>query len=318
MKRILLLGVLVIFGALALQAESPWALTAWVNPYDYEDVDEDMSSIEKLTLLPIILRGEPINVGISYLGSDPSDYSDYILNQFNEVNKAFNAWFSNAAEKIKEQKREEEFQDMLEILEKGVSLERDKPTGAGNRVFFVEHLRIYFVQRRDLLKKNCPEDAIGCLVPGDEQHPMMIFVLEDDYSTLLHEVGHALGVADASKRGYKENASDEVASAKRTEETVMSDKEDAQLTADDADAIINIIDLMRKDDVEPRVQKGWKSLNRINGKPVDCYAWGSSVKFLLAGYRKKATNCASFQWPSSYKSRKTNRPKQSKRHRSRS
>lgn len=289
MKRILLLGVLVIFGALALQAESPWAthVDVGVKLQDVpgEDSEDEDEKLEDMTLLPVILEKGSLKVAVAFDG----------LLDLEDVQKAYNQWFANAAAAIRRQKREEEFEDVLETLDKGVTIEPVKYLSDDPR-----DLQVSFEPDEETIAKVCEENQLVACRQYGPGIPQKVFVIRDHYSDLLHELGHTLGIADAYKEGYEANASDGFRSRKWEKNSVMSDGEDAQLTDDDADALINVIDQMRyyiaklDERMSSRVRYGWKSLHQKNGKPVDCYAWGTSVKFLLAEYRKKATNCASF------------------------
>ena len=339
MKRILLFSLLFVCGAMTALAESPWAelreTVQWrseqqaspsakptqstrqggqVNATSQSRSSSGSSvgsaattnqstshKAEYGSLIPKILRGQTLLVHV-YVSTDklPLDKNRALAVQ-KLVHFAYNEWFKNALDVIKEQNREAEFKDILPILQRGIStrvvvegkLKKEladdvlaAAAGSAERLFAgAEDVAIVMGVDYEVVSKYCNGSAC-------EDHYMdgtAAVVLndwntcpyyhgegwtEENYTetTFEHEFGHTLGIADAYPEGYENNASETNRSKERTDDSMMNHQDFFE--DDDADGIINVIDswnnyLLRdqyKNDwcnhVPTRVKKGWNSLHR--------------------------------------------------------
>ena len=293
--------------ALALRAESPWAeerdsvsVRNGEMPLNHR-IDKEkeleprekskgmyrLQHPEKVNLLPLILKGQTLKISV-YPPDDVEEEKLWAAQK--KVRRAYNDWFANAAEIIKRQNRTAEFEDILPTLEWGIPIQF---------VAFAsdegpEDLWVNMERTLEDVSEICKCRCTGCQLLGGKGVPMQITVVErGTYSTLLHEIGHTLGLADAYDEAYEKFASDVYGSKKRIAQTVMDKKEDTLLSEDDADGLINMMDawniyFLRKKYpqdwcryVPERVRNGWDSLTRFsNDEPADRYAMGTSVENL--------------------------------------
>jgi len=169
--------------------------------------------------------------------------------------------------------RTNEFQDVLPILQRDVSVQKVKPTSMPRNIFLD-----FFPPEK--AKKICKdEDATGCVkndLPcpsGASKHCPGIFISEktrqhrkDFTNTLLHEVGHFYGLGDQYDPN-RANSHPEYSSNVNEEEGALmqgSDVTDGQITCDDADGLINLLDVLlakrNNGQFSKRARDGWKSL----------------------------------------------------------
>lgn len=240
----------------------------------------------KVTILPLILQGKPVKISIyppSSLDTEPYQAAKEV------VLEAYNDWFKNAVNVIKSEHREREFADVLPILKRGVKIMFVDFADSKN-----EDVWIDFEPTLEKLQKSCQcSSCLGCESSGRNDFSISVTVSADgDYSTLVHELGHTLGFADAYEAGYQKNASKTHRSEQLISFSVMS-TENNELTPDDADGLINMIDSRTiyakkkqypkdwKKHLSPRILKGWNSLLRYaSGSSVDHYRMGTSAKVL--------------------------------------
>ena len=250
---------------------------------------------ETQTLIPKILRGEPVRVNIEVSWQ----MNELACERTKEmVHEAYNAWFQNAANTIKAQHREQEFQDVLPTLQKGVPLKFNcvaagsKPAPADVTVSFKEYLE-------DVQKEYGDASVLGFRTKGKNGEPMKVVVpmrpsknqnLAQRDNILVHELGHTLGIADAYEEGYQKNASNTHRSQHREKQSVMNSSAYYGLKPDDADGLINVIDAWTvhhkkqqygsawKKHISQRVLKGWDGLDRNEktGTSKDHYQMGTS------------------------------------------
>ena len=126
--------------ALALQAESPWAeerdsvsVRNGEMPLNHR-IDKEkeleprekvkgmyrLSHPEKINLLPLILKGQTLKISV-YPPDDVEEEKLWAAQK--KVRRAYNDWFTNAAEIIKRQNRTAEFEDILPTLEWGIPIQ---------------------------------------------------------------------------------------------------------------------------------------------------------------------------------------------------
>ena len=305
MKRLLLFSLLFVCGALALQA----APAPYQTEQDYEDLvqgrlpdgrrlhkEEPMTPEqqalytyrlnhpEKVTLMPLILSGQPVKISVY-----PPFEEDEVRVAQQVIREYYDAWFKNALDTIHEQHRDAEFADVLDVLERSMSIEFVEFASAPVDQPWPEHVWVEIFDSIEEVNQKCGGDAVACEYNGDEIYPMHVLISMDNIdSDVLHELGHTLGLGGAYENEYK-YASKIYRSKERNEDSVMSDKSHIALTADDADGLINLIDLwkikMVKDIhstdwcrfVPKRVREGWNSLyQNEDGKPIERYMMGGA------------------------------------------
>ena len=298
MKRILITILVCVMSTLSVHA-SPWA-EMYQSVSSREDPERKGYSRykpEQVSVMPRILKGEPVRVNIELPKNFTAADCEAAKQQ---VSNAYNSWFKNANDTINAQHREQEFQDVQPTLQKGVKVQADCiASGSANATTTPSDLTVSFGNSTEEIKKECKtEDAYGCQIFGEDGKSMKLIMPAKDSDlndsqknhVLLHEIGHALGMADAYEQGYRENASGRHRSKWRTPDSIMrglsDDKtEPPALTADDADGLINIIDswnIHDKKELSERVTKGWAGLDRFNGSgsSKDRYRMGTSEKVL--------------------------------------
>ena len=244
----------------------------------------------KFTVLPLILEGDVLKVSIYVLDEELENWAE------NLVWNAYNDWFDNAVKWIDIWKQRSEFGDIMPILERGVEIDFI-PFGSGEKGDpWPEDVWMFFPEDAQDAQNYCHcSNCAGCIRFGGGLTSLTVVMpRRGSYGTLLHEIGHTLGLADIYKEGFEKNASQIYCSKDPIKWTIMNAVEE-ELTCDDADGLINIIDawtvynLKQKYPqswskyVSPRVLNGWNSLCRKkkDGRPVDRYVMGTSATVLL-------------------------------------
>lgn len=308
MKRILLFSLLTVFGVLALQAAAPdpWAEDdmsvaaregrrpmARAELKQKETREEAIkrkardefrvAHPEKVTLIPMILRGEIVKIGVYPPSLADADKYRWATDL---VYHAYRDWFKNAVDTITKSNRRKEFADVLPILKKGVSMQFVDFVGKQYDVW------VSLEEDLKIIEKECGEGSVACEFPGTEEIPISVEVYEKgNYSDLLHEIGHTLGLGEAYDP-EEEFMLHTHRSKQQITETVMH-VHDTPLTADDADGLINIIDSWRIKQMQQRypsnwcqyvparVKNGWDSLHKgQDGQSTDRFAMGTSESLL--------------------------------------
>ena len=240
---LLLLGCMLL-GTLGVLA-APWGALS-----NYVDEDEPANTGGKY-LLRKILNGETISVGLKR-----DDYTDKHYEKLSSmITEAYNNWFLNALRRI-EKNRGEEFADVLPILRQGIDIQVSEQ---GNDI------NIEFMSLRDI-QWTCGPSAMGCYVT--EEYPPRIYLpkninlikvlslgKENKKRITTHEIGHSLGFSDQYFQARSVN-SDEMYSSVEERNSVM--RHALSLTCDDADGMINLIDITRG--VRRGGDLGWKTL----------------------------------------------------------
>ena len=309
MKRILV-TVLLCISALAVRAEAPWAEHKESVEARERDGKPAAPKPDTVTLLPRILSGQPIRVNIQADWKINEGVCNHLKQQ---VQKAYNAWFKNAADMIKKRQREYEFQDVLPALERDVPIEANCP-GANSKVVAPADLTVDFKYNLKQVQKECKENTVGCLQISRNGDPMKVIVpgipqsnegpissWEQQNNVLLHELGHTLGLADAYKGKNDPHASKTHRSKHHEFNTVMNSGGELSLRPDDADGLINIMDAWTVHNeqqkhphtwhkhVSPRILKGWNGLDRDirTGSSKDRYRMGTSTQVKFENDAKK-------------------------------
>lgn len=243
---------------------APWGV---VGDYDLPRAPEGMSRIAGLGqpvsptpgeryLLKPVLEGKSIKIFL-----DSGEESEETLAQYREkIKEAYNNWFLNAAKEIRKSGRTQEFADILPVLDKGIPLEF-VPSG--------EDIIVEFVDRREVARL-CGAQAAACYifegpkiyVPKNPRgtrsflNPFGISSGKNLFRSLLHEIGHSLGFSDQYAQARLNTHP--IYHGDKTNSTIMNKA--VGLTCDDADGMINLIDLTRRKRRGGRV--GWRSLCR--------------------------------------------------------
>ena len=199
--------------------------------------------------------------------ANPQDTAEY--EQL--VSRAFNEWFRETLKFIRNSKREQVFADLIPLLERGISVQKADDDAQAQIAF-------HFVPLGEI-KQICSVNAVGCFkheeIPPAVYLPVekaqllfRSFLTQNLLSVTTHELGHALGLSDQYLSARSDN-SDAVFSSGRDEKSIMNQA--ARITCDDADGLINAIDLLRG--TSRGGEKGWQSLCKnspqiyINGTP---------------------------------------------------
>ena len=162
-------------------------------------------------------------------------------------------WPQEVLRIIREQKLESKFKDITPILEKSVTLKKraNKPD--------------IFLKLAE--KHDCGQDwAAGCF--SNDTNPFEIAVVRqhqaDFNNIILHEIGHFYGLGDQYE-GSRVNTHAEYSSDVNKEYgSVMQGGNHSEITCDDADGFINLIDIrrskMNEGKFSKRAERGWVSL----------------------------------------------------------
>lgn len=218
-----------------------------------------------------VASGEPINYCIDNFSSVPDETVS------SRAEQAFNEWMSSTYKYIRKSSRAKEFEDLKDILTRPVKLNKvdcgylayDKEEDIPSALKEInkqrtspatEDIRFIFVNQGK--SADCSRDSsTGCHRSGQKTSkgfiPQQIQVLATNqgYRTLLHEVGHSLGLSDQylSARGN----SYELYGSSTVNPSVMDDAQ--TIKCDDAEGIINVLDcvVFKK---SRGGQEGWHSI----------------------------------------------------------
>lgn len=245
MRKILCLLGGMLLGALGVWA-APWGV---VNGY----VDEDTpSQTGEKFLLRKILNGQVLSVGL-----EKNIYTEERYEKLSQlIQDSYNDWFFNAARHIEQTGREAEFADILPILRQGIRLQIVEQ---GSDINFS------FIPLREI-QAQCGRGTGGCYTPdGAVPHiylpsdltlfQILSFGRETAKRFRTHEIGHSLGFSDQYFQARSINSDVMYGSAQERASVMQLSK---HLTCDDADGMINLIDITRG--IRRGGDKGWKTL----------------------------------------------------------
>ena len=250
-----------------------------------EQVDngQTLDLSEKTTLLPRILKGKPIRVWISL---PPEELGNSVEKAYYEglVKEAFENWFDGTNWHVQQRCKEDKV-CLKELTQKGLEEKQlvFVPEGAEADlwVYVQDDLKIF----REYICEN--ELCVGLFKKGNSYDPMSIYVPNqkavdawpqtqdreqmDVITTWIHEVGHALGLADMYPAGFEQGASQVVCSVSQNRNLSVMNSGSSSLGCEDADGLINLADLwtiyFAKAEHGPnfeqylpeRLKKGWQS-----------------------------------------------------------
>ena len=201
------------------------------------------------------------------------------------ITELYNNWFFNTAKAIRKDGREQEFEDILPLIDKGVNVQITGDDEGAN-------IRAVFTGNMSILRDVCGPSVLGCYVRAQEPHESPALVVSDKVLSpslakqegeriLMHEIGHSLGLADQYKPldgNIGRNNSDIVYSTPEAQKSVMRSLFD-HFRCDDVDGIINLIDLERGEFHGGK--KGWKSFCKKPGyQYIEAIAVGKGPYFI--------------------------------------
>lgn len=246
-KRLLLVWFVCL--APALWAAAPFGVS--------EGFTDEKNQVAARFLLPKILARETLSVGVQvpHHPEKESEYQQMVVHGYNE-------WMHATARIIREAKREEEFSDLLPVLDRGVTIQFE-PVG--------KDIQFLFVSQQEVVE-NCGGNrhVVGCY-RWDEEVPT-IFLPESKRRAAvgLHEMGHSLGFSDSYD--YDRLRASQKYGSSLIQKSIMGfSGESNKITCDDADGLINLIDIALGN-TDRGGSGGWKSLcpkspeYYINGK----------------------------------------------------
>ena len=197
----------------------------------------------------------------------------------NLITEAFKVWFNDTKKAIKDAHREDEFRDIMPILDKSVKTQRIDKTLADH----FNSIKFYFSNEQTMLSNCCSdimiatkkcEDIQGC---ANREHKIIYLI--NPYSTtsyytkdyakkvLIHEIGHLYGLTDQYEDFGHSDVTHTTTDRFINGISVMGASLTSSLRCDDVDGFINLIDLtryLRDKKWSSRAQKGWASF--CNGK----------------------------------------------------
>lgn len=226
MRKLLITGLIIIFAIVPVISAG--------NDVDMAH-DEDLNTKDKQHIINRIKLSSELNfcstVAEKIAGDRPDSYHEAIKKT---AAASFYMWIEHTVKSIKNAGRAEEFDDILQVLEKPFKL------NIAPCIPLKEYDLVIEINSSKL--SSFDTSPLGLYEPGDGILPNKIYLMHMTTtgqlfaSTLLHEMGHYFGLADqykfanASKR-YK---------TKETRPSIM--RNENALTCDDADGIITLMD----------------------------------------------------------------------------
>ena len=169
------------------------------------------------------------------------------------VRQAFLVWIQQPLQYIQESKREQEFQDIIPILQRGVNLIQEV-SGPGQADLTLEWAEL-------------AEHIGGSVMPPNDKMLVNLIIrnnMEFFYRIVAHEVGHIFGLGDQYWNGMEQSSPIYHTDLNTTQGSIMRSLDDLQkFSCDDADGLINLMDLrisQQNGHFSKRARNGWKSL----------------------------------------------------------
>ena len=192
------------------------------------------------------------------------------------IEDAFNSWLDSTRQYIEASGRSREFADLLPALDRKINLKQvDCPCvldvkpfteSAGFKFSYPclqqgEEPKIFFITGQNI-SSVYGNNYSSAFYTRDDKTGRHLVVADTGgalYSSLQHEIGHALGLGDQYERSLYNSLPQTGA---RDEQPSIMDSA-AAIECDDAEGIINLIDCFRRPPAEPFFRggdKGWKSI----------------------------------------------------------
>ena len=292
MKRIFAVFFLMVLLGMSLPGLSkPWTGED-LQVQAVEERDKEIYS-----LVPFVLHDEVVRVSI-----DNSAYKDakgaHREQVFEYVEWLYQQWFQTATHAIRQAGREEDFTDILPVLERGIKLEftyeNEEEWERTTDIRFLIFPNLNAMRRNVAKEMEEKKDnaLLGHYMRAITTDPMEIRVAEDSGEEVwLHEIGHSLGFKD--EYGWEENSRESVKyrSFAQPEKSAMRDGKN-KITCLDTEGLVNLFDAWRvheekyyhpenwPEHLPARIVEGWEGYCSNEQNEKEFYVLGSSLKAL--------------------------------------
>ncbi len=296
----LLWGLLVLLNCTAVTVfAAPWGV---VNVYMEESADYSTITVSHHDQFALhkVLANIPIRYAIEfeeYPGKTANTDQQWASRVTPLIQQAFRSWPSQVTSFIKTSGRQQEFQDIQSLLAQHTPILIQTDTQQADIVF---HFANYKGAAFNYNPQNLQEQK-QIRLPNPAYFGQQEFNKLPNF--LLHEVGHYYGLGDRYQEGIWGNSPTYSSTGDTDSDSIMASSLGTQLTCDDVDGFINLIDItffLNRHTYSPRAQKGWtsfcsphkmytqaKELNRAafyNGESIYYYNADGSVR------KKQGTN----------------------------
>ncbi len=239
-----------------------WAKNPWNVENDFVDHPQ------KNYLLAPMVNHTPIRIKIDGAPENVSLYKQMIV-------RAINTWFSFPTRLIYQTKRQEEFADILSVIERPAQIKFVENTHESQ-------LEVLLVTS-DEVEAECGEGNAACVEFINKRWKMLMPLMEnteeekaDWLNYFIHEFGHTLGLLDQHPSGLETELviMSPHHHSTHVEPSIMGSGWYAEyaMGCDDVDGIINLIDILRGGARGVRAGKIWHSFcttsddSYLNGK----------------------------------------------------
>ncbi len=275
MKRLLalLIGIGVALPALAVQkpGQMPRFISTWAAVRDAGPGEHHTKKRDTYTVLYKLTSGQPISVSLDFASATPDKEREIYQKA---LDQAYKDWFRNAQEYIKQSGHKKDFTQVLARLKKPKVNFITSPKEADLEV----HVMPFEDVQKQCLSQEGLYSVAGCVsVQMEQAGKMFLPDLNGLYqalvkenarnakvknvavkmlykSTIPHEVGHTLGLADQYEAAIHHTSHD-IYRSTHVRKGMMNNN---QFSCDDADGIVNLLDILYG--VEPGRSQGWHSL----------------------------------------------------------
>ncbi|MBQ3667478.1 MAG: hypothetical protein II913_05430 [Elusimicrobiaceae bacterium] len=276
MKRILLLGLLFVCGTLAAQA-SQWGALARADDQVHAKRTKPANPFHILRKLS---SGKPVNI---FLTLETEELEQLRKGYQDQLSITYQDWFDITRGFINQTGKQHNFLAVLVRLQKPPKVQFVADPQAAD-------LRVVIARKRQTVLQNCSNkekinfDVEAC-VSREEKIPVFYMpsydLLQEDITQVFaqqgeeiseeeleditfgyfvkvmrHEIGHTLGLADQYESANPAAVSHRMYRSTHVRQGIMNGE--GNYTCDDADGIVNLLDIMYK--TEKNRRQGWHSL----------------------------------------------------------